>query len=467
VLSKDADNMTLVNIDEISMAEGPVVSMQRRYPLLYWTTMAYIVGIPNFVHFDDTGRTANPINLNSISVVIQAAITTYLLVVMLLLEKRPIEARKIRVDSGLWVALLLELILATALQPTSRLMPPTTMALFLSLFRLCQWVIAFVLIVALYSRTPARHATELVVELIGRSSWIWLALVWAILPIMPAQVYGGSEEGGPDEVRRLGGQLIQPAHVALLGSMAFFYALLFFPRGLRKWAACLMALLTIFLAGARAQQAGFLVALFLHTIVLSRKPAIRWGMACAIVLALVIGVSFNSSVMTYIRRGQSAETLSSLNDRTRVWQASLEAIRTRPVLGYGYSVGARNAIRDHWRFAHWVPPHAHNEFLQAALDGGVLALVLVLCIYGRVFWISAREVRRGPCQLFLFIVFVQFGLNTLTGGELGYQYRGTGAVLILCCVGVLSGAAEKVGDYRVVRRATSSALNPSLEGSAF
>jgi O-Antigen ligase len=441
--------MTLVNTNEISMTNAPVVSTQRRYPLLYWITMAYIVGIPNFVHFDETGRTANPINLTSISVVIQAVITAYLLVAMLLLERRPIEVRKIRVDSGLWIALLLELILATVLEPASRLVPSTTMALFLSLFRLGQWVIAFVLIVALYSRTPPRQATELVVELIGRSSWIWVALVWMILPIMPAQVYGGSEEGGPDEARRLGGQLIHPSHVALLGSMAFFYSLLFFPRGPRKWVACLIALLTIFLTGARAQQAGFLLALFLYTIVFSRKPAIRWGMAGATVLALVIGVSFSSGVMKYIRRGQSTQTLSSLDDRTRVWQVSLEAIRMRPILGYGYSVGARNAIRDHWRFAHWIPPHAHNEFLQTALDGGVVALVLVLCIYGRVLWISIREVGRGPCQLFLFIVFAQFGLNSLTGGELGSQYRGTGAVFMLCCVGVLAGAAEKVREYRV------------------
>lgn len=435
------------------MTKASAVSMQRRYPLLYWTTMAYIVGIPNFVHFDVTGRTANPINLTSISVVIQTTITAYLLVVILLLEGRPIRVRTIRVDLGLWIALLLELIIATTLQPASRLTPSTTMALFLSLFRLGQWVIAFVLVLALYSRAAPRQATKLVVELIGRSSWIWLALVWTILPIMPAQVYGGSEEGGPNEARRLGGQLIHPGHVGFLGIAAFFYALLFFPRGPRKWAACLVALLTIALTGARAQQAGFLLALFLYTIVFSRKPALRWGTVAVTVFALVIGVSFSSTLTKYILRGQSVQTLTSLDDRTRVWAASAEAIRVRPILGYGYSVGARNALRDHWRFAHWVPPHAHNEFLQSALDGGVIALVLVLCIYARVLWTSIREAGRGPCQLFLFIVFMQFGLDALTAGELGSQYRGTGGVFILCCVAVLAGAAE----YHLPRRATSGA----------
>ena len=450
------------------MTKGWASSTQRQYPLLYWTTLAYIVGFPNFVQFDQTGRVLNPINLTSVSLVVHAVITGYVLVVLLLLERRPIVARKVHFDSGLWIALLLELILATALEPTSRLTPPTTMALFLSLFRLGQWVIAFALIVALYSRTPPTRAAELVVELIGRCSWIWIAMVWIILPIMPAQVYGGSEEDGPGAVGRLGGQLLTPAHVAFLASVAFFYALFFFNRGPRKWGSCLFALLTIVLTGARTQQAGFLLALFLFAVVFSRKPAIRWGMIGATALALLIGVSFAGGVMKYIGRGQNAQTIASLDDRIHVWEASMEAIRLRPVIGYGYSVGARNAIRDHWRFGHWIPPYAHNEFIQATLDGGVIALVLLLCIYGHVLWTSIREVGRGPYQLFLFILIVQFCVETLTGGELGYTFRGpgggTGGIFILCCVGVLDGAARKVREYRVARQTTSSTLNSSVQG---
>ena len=427
--------------------------------------MSYVVGFPNFVHFDGTGRTLNSINLTSISLIIQVAITGYLMLVTLSLDRRSVQVRKIRFDSRLWIALLLVLTLATVLEPASRLTPPTTMNLFLSLFRLGQWVIAFVLIIALYSRTPPTRATELVVELIGRSSWIWVAMVWIILPVMPAQAYGGSEEDGPTAVSRLGGQLLSPSHLAIAGSIAFFYALLFFSRGPRKWIACLMAVLTIVLTRARAEQGGFLVALFLYAIVFSGRPAIRWGMIGATALALLIGVSFSGGVMEYVSRGNDAQTLASLDGRTPVWEASLDAISMRPLLGYGYSVGARNAIRDRWRNARWVAPHAHNEFIEATLDGGVVALVLVLCIYGHVFWTSIREIGRGPCQRFLFILFVQFGLSALTGVELGYEYTVTGGLFVLCCVGVLAGAAENVKGYRVVRRTAGSALNSSLEGS--
>lgn len=226
-----------------------------------------------------------------------------------------------------------------------------------------------------------------------------------------------------------------------------------------------MAVLTIVLTRARAEQGGFLVALFLYAIVFSGRPAIRWGMIGATALALLIGVSFSGGVMEYVSRGNDAQTLASLDGRTPVWEASLDAISMRPLLGYGYSVGARNAIRDRWRNARWVAPHAHNEFIEATLDGGVVALVLVLCIYGHVFWTSIREIGRGPCQRFLFILFVQFGLSALTGVELGYEYTVTGGLFVLCCVGVLAGAAENVKGYRVVRRTAGSALNSSLEGS--
>lgn len=430
--------------------------------------MAYTVGIPNFVHFDVTGRMLNPINLTSISLVVQAVITGYVLVVLLLLDRRPIIVRKIRIDVGIWMALLLVFLFATVLGPASRLTPPTRMDLFLSLFRLAQWVIAFILIVALYSRTPPLRATNLLVELIGRCSWISIAMVWIILPIMPAQAYGAQEEGGATGIRLLGGQLIHPADLALLGSMAFFYALLFFNPGPLKWTACFIAPLTIFLTRARAGSVDFLVAIFLYAIVFSRKPALRWGMIGATALALLLGVSFNGRVMEYVSRGQNAQTLLTLDSKTLVWEASLEAVRMRPILGYGYIVGARNAVRDHWKFSHWIPPHAHNEFIQVTLEGGVVALVLVLYIYGHVLWTSIREVGRGPCQLFLLIVFVQMGLITLEGGGvLGYAYRCAGGVFIMCCIGVLGGAAEKVTEYRVVRQAISSALNPSLQALPF
>jgi len=123
-------------------------------PLLYWTTFAYIVGVPNFVHFDTTGRTANPINVTSISIVILTAVAGYLLITMLLLGRQGLIVRKLRIYGWIWIALLIELTLATALGPSEHLTPVTTASRLLAFYRIGQWVVAFSLIVALASRTP-------------------------------------------------------------------------------------------------------------------------------------------------------------------------------------------------------------------------------------------------------------------------------------------------------------------------
>lgn len=448
------------------MIEPSLIPTQRRYPLLYWTTLAYLVGIPNFVHFDVTGRVGNALNLTSISTIVLACIAGYLLTVLLLFDNQPLVARKIDIKAWLWIGLLLELLLAVALHPASRLTPPSAVGSLLSCFRLGQWTVAFCLIVALYTRTAPRQANQLVVQLIGRASWIWLVLVWTILPVMPDQVYGASDEAEGATVRRLGGQLLHPAHVAFLSSVAFFYALFFFRRGPLKWMACLFALATLFLTGARAQQAGFVIAILLYTLILSRKPAIRWGAVFAGLVAVPIGLSMSDAIMKFVSRGQSVHSLASLNDRTRIWQASLVAIARRPILGYGYSVGARSAIRDYWTYAHWIPPHAHNEFIEIALDGGIIALAILLCLYGIVFWKAMRAAHRSPGHLFLFLVFGQFCLNTVTGSEFSYQYLGTGGILLLTCISVLADSPSRRFAMQAMRAQNRSRVHSPLTVSA-
>lgn len=410
---------------------------RNKYPLLYWTTFAYIFGVPNFVHFDSTGRTANPINVTSISIVILTAVAGYLLITMLLLGRQGLIVRKLQIHGWIWIALLIELTLATALGPSGHVSPVTTTARLLAFYRIGQWVVAFSLIVALVSRTPPQYVPSLITRLIGQISWAWVAMVWLLLPIIPSQVYGGAEDD-PHAVRRLGGQLLTPAHVTLLASFGVFYALLFFPRGPRKWIALFIAIPTMVLTGTRAQLAGFLVTYLVYALLLSRKSTVRWATIGIVLFLAVMTVPFSSVVGKYVARGESAETLSSLNDRTRVWQASMDAIELRPLLGYGYNAGAKAAIRDHWKFAHWIPPHAHNEFLEAALAGGIPALLLFLAIYLLVLLKAGRDLRYGTTCLFLFLVFVQFAMDAMTGGTLGFAYRETGGIFLLCAVGVLS-----------------------------
>ena len=442
-----------------------VRSPQQQSPLFYWAALAMLVGIPNFVHFDSSGRTANTFNATSLSYIFQAAATGYLFVLVILLERQPILRRKVSVSVGLWVALFLQFAFASMMRPESRLTPPSAKDILMPIFLLSQWAVAFMLFLALYARTPRERATQLVVDLIGRASWVWIIMVWILLPIMPGQAYGASEDSSAS-AHRLGGQLTHPGKLAVLACIAFFYALLFFPKGLRKWISCAVAIITLVLTGARTGELGFIVSLLLFGLIFAKSPVLRWGTLSVVALGGIVAFVFQNLLLTIFARGQSLQTLATLDDRTRIWSASWEAIKLRPIIGYGYASGARNALKDHWKYVHWVPPHAHNEFIQALLDGGLIALFLILCIYSRVLWFSIRDSKRGPQQLFLMLVLSQILVTTVSGPILTYGYEILSGIFVLCFFGVVDGAQGGTRPRLGLRKADRQSIRGSARVAA-
>jgi len=199
---------------------------------------------------------------------------------MLLVGREPIFPRKVHVAKWLWIALAGNLLLATLLQPASRLTAPSATDLPLSIYRLLGWVIAFLLLLLVYTRAREEEATEVFVSLIARVCWITVGMVWLLLPIIPSQVYGYSDEGAGGYAR-LGGQFAVPANLATCAAVCFFHALLYL-RGPRKWAACSIAVVTLAMTYARAEQILFLLALLAYMAFLSRKPALQWTSAISV-----------------------------------------------------------------------------------------------------------------------------------------------------------------------------------------
>jgi exopolysaccharide production protein ExoQ len=71
----------------------------------------------------------------------------------------------------------------------------------------------------------------------------------------------------------------------------------------------------------------------------------------------------------------------TLSSRLPLWRDVLQEIGQRPWLGYGYNgfwTGAEGEAADIWNSFGWHPDHAHNGYLDMALDLGVIGLGLVL-----------------------------------------------------------------------------------------
>ena len=89
------------------------------------------------------------------------------------------------------------------------------------------------------------------------------------------------------------------------------------------------------------------------------------------------------------------------DDRATIWGFAWQSIREHPVGGIG--LGTFRRVVANLDLAHVLPhevPHAHNVFLQVALDlglPGLLAYVMALALATRTTWLTWRH--RGDCGL--------------------------------------------------------------------
>jgi O-antigen ligase len=411
---------------------------RRLYPLRYWIFVAYAVGLPNFVKFDNTGLTHKEglFNLSSISTILLTLTTGFFFAVMTLLNRQRLLLRKIDVSAGLWILLLADLLIASILQPKSHTVPFKVSDLPLSIYRLGEWVLAFFLLLSLYTRETVEGATDLIIRIIALVCWVNIAFVWIALPIVPSMVYampGDTIQGYP----RLGGTMLHPVHLSVLAGVGFFHAIIFM-RGPKRMAACALAFVTLVLTYARSELIVFLVMLVIYALVLSRSVLLRYSGLLTGAGIIGLAVVFYEFVLKYLERGQGVRNIATLSERTMVWHASFLAIESRPFIGYGFIAGGKNALRDHWNSTNWVPPHAHSEFIQALLSGGIPAAVLVVAIYGTVLWYGIRGARQGIKQVFLLLVVIQITLMAIIMPVITLQFKSTSGLFLLAFVGVVA-----------------------------
>ncbi len=429
---------------------------RRRYPLRYWMLVVCSVGIPNVVKFDSSGLTHNAglFNASSIGAIALSLTFAYLLFVMHLLRGEPLMPRPIRWDAALWLPLLAGLVLATLLGPGNRLAPGSHTDFFVSSYRLFEWVTAFVLALSLYAREPEASGRDMLIRIIGTSCWTNILLVWCVLPVWPSQVYGDPMDGA-ETTRRLGGLLIHPIGLGLYSEIGFFYCFLF-SRGWRKWGGCGLALLTLALTYARAEEGAFVLTFFLYVLVLSKRVTTRAAGFAVCAVAGAGGAVFHERVLAYAGRGHGLSNITTLSERTYVWQAAMQALVLRPWLGYGYVNGPKNALREQWRFAHWIPPHCHNELLQAAVSGGILAGLLVLAIYLKTLVKAARHAFRSSQDAFLLVVFLQLMILSLGEPILTNPISRAGAVFLLVSFAITARPPKRARFALSATRAAST-----------
>jgi putative inorganic carbon (hco3(-)) transporter len=143
-------------------------------------------------------------------------------------------------------------------------------------------------------------------------------------------------------------------------------------------------------------------------ILIALPPKWRWySLIALVVLVIVLGflvASHWEAVRIWITGSNLAAdpalSLNTLDGRLEIWSRAIYGIQDFPITGMGMNA-FRKVVQVLYPFFRIGPDidigHAHNEFLQAALDLGIPGLIAFLALYIGAFWMLA-DVWRATCH---------------------------------------------------------------------
>ena len=143
--------------------------------------------------------------------------------------------------------------------------------------------------------------------------------------------------------------------------------------------------------------------------------------------------------------------------RSQIWQANLDMIKERPLLGWGY--GNYRTFRDPFYERHPEANHtghAHNTFLQVAVDSGLIGLAAFLYFFWSLLRLGWETYQRlspdnEPLRSLVLGAFLSI-VGFLVGGLTQYNFGDAEVVIVMwATAGVIArawrwrpGAAEQI-----------------------
>ena len=223
------------------------------------------------------------------------------------------------------------------------------------------------------------------------------------------------------------------------------------------WIAFALALLLLY----KSRSASALVVLTgtigAYGIVRVARLDYRLLLALIIILGLIAAASGYWLINNYEGVLAALGKEPTITGRTLLWVLLLDEVRRRPWLGYGYGgywLGWDGPSAFIWRVVGWMPPTAHNGYLDAVLDIGVVGLVIATVGLGGVLVRELRGLRsaRTAAQrwpvLFLLLFFAYNCVETIL-------LRRNNLLWILC-VAVAAGAGARAVPLPAVKLAGAS-----------
>ncbi len=180
-------------------------------------------------------------------------------------------------------------------------------------------------------------------------------------------------------------------------------------------------------ASKTSLAAGILTACALVVYVAFRSKKTLFGAVLfTLVTTSTVAVAFATANIGLIASWLNKDV--TLTGRTDFWPVVVDAIKARPILGYGYDGffrGPLSPAHDVIVQVDWGPTHAHNAFLQIGLHVGLVGLFFFLAMNVRALIRATNHVRwvKGPAGLFPIVYLtLSLMLSFTESGVIGQRY---------------------------------------------
>ncbi len=244
----------------------------------------------------------------------------------------------------------------------------------------------------LAARFDTREVLRLLAAALGAAAA--LSAVFAVaLPGLGVDqgVHAGAWQGIYTEKNTLG-------QMMALAAMAFVLLRADAPRG-RRWPPAAGALLAAALI-ALSRSGTALAVLLLFLLLLGVLRALRWRATRAAPLVAGIALAAGAAGLLFVARYEAVLTSlgkdPTLTGRTPMWEALAASVGERPWLGHGYAgfwLGDAGPSARALERIGWQTPGAHNGYLDAALQLGLVGLALLLAAVALAYLRSLAVVR--------------------------------------------------------------------------
>lgn len=276
-------------------------------------------------------------------------------------------------------------------------------------------VVSLVLSTLLATLLAVRYPLREVARMVGLALLIGLVICVVWIVVLPK--YGidsqGRWTGVFDQKNPMG-------RFATLGAVVFAVNFIDDSRRRLIWAAGTVSAVVLVVGSASKTSLGGLVLLAALTLTYRGFRARRTAFG-----AMGVGlVAASSAALLFVTDNIGLFTKLVNKDitftgRTELWQSVWTAIMHRPVFGYGWAAfwgGWLSPARDVWLTNQWQPPHAHNGFLDAALQLGlvgaaVYALLVVRTLIGGARLVRARRDTLGLLPMIMATWLLLFSLT--------------------------------------------------------